>query len=138
MNLFASMFSLSASDSENLDDELNVTETITAHVSWKVRLQKYVDGKSEEIFDPMLVCRDDQCALGRWIHGPATERFHADEAFHALRSDHAQFHYVAANVVRYVQEGDKAGAQSLLKGEYSKVSHHVVMMLLELNKHKSE
>jgi len=138
MNFFASMFSLSGNENVNIRDDLNITETITAHVSWKVRLQKYVDGKSDEPLDPMVICRDDQCALGKWIHGPATKHFHADKAFHTLRSDHAQFHYVAANVVRYVQEGDKAGAQALLRGEYSKVSHQVVVMLLELDKRSKE
>lgn len=134
MSIFSSVFSLSDHENAGIDDEINVPDAITAHVSWKVRLQKYIDGKSDENLDPMSVCRDDQCALGQWIHGPATQRFHTNKAFHTLRSHHAQFHYVAANIVRYMQEGDKAGAQALLKGEYSRVSHHVMMMLLELNK----
>lgn len=134
MNFFTSLFSLAASENTKITDEVNIPEAITAHVNWKVRLQKYVDGKSDEKLDPMVICRDDQCTLGQWIHGPATKHFHADKAFHTLRADHAQFHYVAANVVRYMQEGDQAGAQALLKGEYARVSHHVMMMLNELNK----
>jgi hypothetical protein len=138
MNFFTSLFSLAASENTDINDEVNIPEAITAHVNWKVRLQKYVDGKSEEKLDPMVICRDDQCTLGQWIHGPATKRFHADKAFHTLRADHAQFHYVAANVVRYMQEGDKAGAQALLKGEYARVSHNVMMMLNELNQQEEK
>jgi hypothetical protein len=138
MNFFTSLFSLAASKDTDIQGEINIPDAITAHVNWKVRLQKYIDGKSDEKLDPMVVCRDDQCTLGQWIHGPATKIFHADKAFHTLRSDHAQFHYVAANVVRYMQEGDKAGAEALLKGEYARVSHHVVMMLNELNQQEGK
>lgn len=136
MNFFASLFSLAENAKANINDEVNIPDAITAHVNWKVRLQKYVDGQSDEKLDPMVICRDDQCDLGKWIHGPATKRFHDDHSFHELRSDHAQFHYVAANVVRYMQEGDQAGARALLKGEYSRVSHHVMMLLNELSQHK--
>ena len=136
MNFFTSLFSLAEIDNKNLNDEVNIPEAITAHVNWKVRLQKYVDGKSEEKLDPMVVCRDDQCDLGKWIHGPATKHFHDDQSFRELRADHAQFHYVAANVVRYMQEGDEGGARALLKGEYARVSHHVLMLLNELAQHK--
>lgn len=138
MSLLNSLFSLPEDDDGDINDEINISEAINAHIGWKVRLQKYIDGESGEKLDPMLVCRDDQCTLGEWIHGPATQRFHAIEAFHTLRSSHAQFHYVAANVVKHVQEGDQAGAQALLQGEYSTVSHHVMMQLLQLNKPGTE
>lgn len=134
MNFFSGLFSLAKSENANIRNEINIPDAVLAHVNWKVRLQKYIDGKSDEQLDPMLICRDDQCDLGKWIHGPATNRFHADKSFHTLRADHAQFHYVAANVVRYVQENDRAGAEALLKGEYARVSHHVVQLLNELNK----
>lgn len=136
MNFFASLFSLAKSENADISNEINIPEAITAHVNWKVRLQKYIDGQSDEKLDPMVVCRDDQCKLGTWIHGPATRRFHADESFKTLRADHAQFHYVAANVVRYMLEKDRAGAEALLKGEYAKVSQHITKMLNELNEHE--
>lgn len=135
MNFFTSLFSLALEEKTDISNDLNIPDAMAAHVNWKVRLQKYIDGKSDEVLDPMMVCRDDQCTLGKWIHGPATARFHADKSFHALRSDHAQFHYVAANVVRYMQEKDPAGAEALLKGEYARVSHRVIKMLNELNQH---
>jgi len=138
MGILSNLFGVSDSENADINDEINIAEAITAHVTWKVRLQKYIDGKSDEKLDPMIICRDDQCTLGQWMHGPATQRFHADEAFRTLRSDHAHFHYVAANVVRYMDERDQAGAQALLKGEYSKVSHNVIMMLLKLHQPNSK
>jgi hypothetical protein len=54
-------------------------------MKWKGRLQNYVDGTSKEQLDPMIICRDDQCALGKWIHGPALQYFCDGEGFYKLR-----------------------------------------------------
>jgi len=96
-----------------------------------------MDGHSEEKLDPMAVCRDDQCALGKWIHGPALRHFHEDGTFHQLRTDHAQFHLIAGNVVKHVQAHERTAAQALLDKEYQHTSHKVVYALTELNRHVS-
>jgi hypothetical protein len=113
--------------------EINLAEAVQAHINWKLRLQNYLDGKSGEELDPMIICRDDQCTLGTWIHGPAMNHFHGLEEFHSLRADHAQFHYLAANVVKHVQANNPAAAEEIMKGEYPRISHKVVIALTELN-----
>jgi hypothetical protein len=114
--------------------EIDLMKAVEAHINWKLRLQNYMNGTSAENLDPMVICRDDQCELGKWIHGPATDHFHGVEAFHDLRADHAQFHYVAANVVKHVQAADRPTAEALICNEYTQVSHKVVMALTELSK----
>lgn len=113
--------------------EVNLSEAVEAHVNWKLRLQAYLEGKSEEKLDPMIICRDDQCKLGKWIHGTAVNHFHGVEPFHQLRSDHAQFHYLAASVVLKVHANEHADAEAILKGDYQRISHKIVMALTELN-----
>lgn len=125
---------LSAAKKEEIKKEISIMEAIDAHVKWKVRLQNYLNGISDETLDPMVVCRDDQCALGKWIHGPALLHFHAYEEFHALRADHAEFHFVAARVIKKVHENDRAAADALMQNEYSHASRKVVHTLTELNK----
>jgi len=134
MGFFSSLLGFDESKKTNINDEINIMEAINAHVYWKMRLEKYVDGTSEEKLDPKLICRDDQCVLGKWIHGPALKHFHDDDGFITLRDDHAQFHLVASNVVTKVQANDTAAARDLLEGEYLKISHKVVHDLTELNK----
>ena len=34
-------------------------DAINAHVYWKIRLEKYVNGTSEENLDPEVICRDE-------------------------------------------------------------------------------
>lgn len=134
MGFFSSLLGFDEGKKANISDEINIMEAINAHVYWKIRLEKYVDGTSEEKLDPKLICRDDQCKLGKWIHGPALKHFHDDDGFMTLRDDHAQFHVIAGNVVTKVQANDTAAARNLLEGEYLKTSHKVVHDLTELNK----
>jgi hypothetical protein len=116
-------------------EEINLMEAVQAHVKWKLRLQEYLNGTSQEKLDPMVICRDDQCVLGKWIHGPALKHFHDDETFHQLRSDHAQFHFIAANVVKHVQANERPAAEALMTGQYRIASGKVVSALTELNQH---
>ncbi len=119
---------------ETIRSEINIFECIDAHMKWKGRLQSYLDGTSQEQLDPMIICRDDQCVLGKWIHGPALNYFHNDEGFHKLRADHANFHFVAGSVVKKMQDNDRAGSDALLKNEYARASREVIQDLTELNK----
>lgn len=120
---------------EAIRSEIDIPECIEAHMKWKGRLQSYLDGTSKEVLDPMVICRDDQCVLGKWIHGPALKYFHEDEGFHKLRSDHANFHFVAGSVVKKAQENDRVGSEALLRSEYARASRDVIQDLTELNKH---
>jgi len=135
MGIFSSLFGSGGSKKENIKDEINIMEAINAHVRWKIRLEKYVDGTSEEKLDPKIICRDDQCQLGKWINGPALAHFQDDAGLVTLRDDHAQFHIIAGEVVNKMHANDKVAAEDLLKGEYMEASRKVVRDLTELNKH---
>ena len=139
MGFFSKLFGhdmrIAAEVRESIRTEIDIPECIEAHMKWKGRLQSYLDGTSKEVLDPMIICRDDQCVLGKWIHGPALKYFHEDEGFHKLRSDHANFHFVAGTVVKKAQENDRAGSEALLRSEYARASRDVIQDLTELNKH---
>jgi methyl-accepting chemotaxis protein len=139
MGFFSRLFGRDKQDDgavrEAIRSEIDIPQCIEAHMKWKGRLQSYLDGSSTEVLDPMVICRDDQCVLGKWIHGPALKYFHDDDGFHKLRSDHANFHFVAGTVVKKAQEDDRAGSEALLRGEYARASRDVIQDLTELNKH---
>ena len=122
-----------------IKDEINIMEAINAHILWKIRLEKYLDGTSEENLDPSVICRDDQCKLGKWIHGTAPTYFHEDdETLKILRSDHAHFHVTAASIVTLVQENKVTEAEAIMDGEYTQASRKVVRDLTLLGKHLQE
>jgi hypothetical protein len=118
---------------ETIRSEVNISECIGAHMKWKGRLQRYVDGTSTEVLDPAVICRDDQCVLGKWIHGPALKHFHNSDGFDKLRTDHATFHLVAGAVVKKLQDNDRAGSARLLSTEYAQASREVIQDLMELD-----
>jgi Chemoreceptor zinc-binding domain len=138
MGFFANLFGMSEAKKADIMNELDVISAINAHVQWKMRLEKYLDGTSEEKLDSKVVCLDNQCKLGKWIYGSATEHFQDDESLDNLRDEHAKFHIYAGRIVDFVHAKDMDAAKDLLDGDYKFASRKVVFALSELSKHLQE
>lgn len=143
MGLFSGVASLlhlniDSEKKARIREEIDLPQAVQAHINWKLRLQNYLEGRSGEQLDAAVICRDNQCELGKWIHGAAMDHFHGLEPFHQLIADHAQFHYVAANVVQNVQSKDFITARRILDEEYPHISRKVVLSLTELHKAVSD
>lgn len=104
---------------------MDLGNAIEAHLQWKVRLRMFINGTGAERLDPAVVAKDNQCDLGKWIHGPATA-YASRPSYVALRRAHAEFHANAARVVTKTVAGDKAGAEGVLSGSYAQASLKVV------------
>ena len=92
-----------------LKDE--ITKAVGAHGLWKSRLRRAIDTGTSD-FTSEGVKPDDRCDFGRWLHAvPAEERNEHHQHVAAL---HADFHREAANVLRLVEAGDKAGARKAM------------------------
>ncbi len=121
-------------DNPNCGEDMNFMNAIEAHVRWKIRLEAYIDGTSQENLDSEVVCRDDQCLLGKWIYGTGGERYGQHPKFPGLKETHKQFHRCAGEVIRLVDTGDKEQARELLcKGEYAKFSHQIKAELARMS-----
>jgi hypothetical protein len=97
---------------------MDLDHAIEAHRQWKVRLRMFINGTSAERLDPAAVAKDNQCDLGKWIHGPATA-YASRPCYVALKGAHAEFHASAARVVTKAVAGDTAGAEGVLSGAYA-------------------
>jgi hypothetical protein len=135
MGFFSKLLGISDENKAVIKNELDIMAAINAHVHWKIRLEKYLDGTAEEKLDAKVVCQDNQCKLGKWIYGAAAEHFHGDESLDKLREEHARFHTYAGRIVDYVHANDKTAARDLLEGDYKFTSRKVVFALSELNNH---
>lgn len=112
---------------------LNFKTAVDAHMKWKVRLESYISGTSSEKLRVEVVCRDDQCPLGKWIYDQGGEKFGYSETFFDMKVHHAMFHRCAGQVLETAQAGDKETATRLLNsGEYVKASERVKMLLARL------
>jgi len=104
-------------------------EAVSVHLRWKTRLRIAIDGISDELLDPNVICKDDQCDLGKWIHGEGRRAMSSKPEFGHVRTTHADFHVVAGNVLRKALTGDKAGASTMLDGEFYQASSKVIQAI---------
>lgn len=130
----ASEMALDAKTAAAVLAEIDIDTAIAAHENWKVRLQNYLDGNSTEVLNPEVVCQDDRCDLGKWLHGPGSQRLGKYPAFAVLVARHKYFHVQASTVVALSQGGDKEKATHTLTSSYRHASNQVVLMLKELKR----
>jgi len=114
--------------------EIDIDTAIAAHENWKLRLLNYLEGKSSEDLKPEVVCLDDRCDLGKWLHGPGKMRLGVYPAFSMLVARHKYFHLQASTVVALAQSGEKDKAGQTLGTSYRHASNQVVLLLKELKR----
>ena len=105
-----------------------ILEAIGAHGTWKMRLKMaaQVNGKG---LQPEVICRDDQCRFGQWLHGLPAGLLNRPEV-REVRDLHARFHRVAGDVARDIVAGEVGkGMDSLQSGEFDRVSSALMMAL---------
>ena len=112
---------------------LDFATAIQAHRNWKTRLAAYVANESDEKLDSRVICRDDQCALGKWINGPGADEFGHLPSFGELKVFHGQFHLVAGRIVQLHDDKRTQEAEDLLRhGDYSRYSVRVMGLISAL------
>ncbi len=129
-----SLMGLDAKSAASVLAEIDIDTAIAAHENWKLRLQNYLNGNSTENLQPEIICLDDRCDLGKWLHGPGGQRLGRYPAFSVLVARHKYFHVQASNVVAMAQANDKEQATKTLEGSYRHASNQVVLLLKELKR----
>ncbi len=102
---------------------------IEAHRQWKVKLRSAI-AKHDKL-DADTICRDDQCPLGRWIHGPGGAQWGSRPLFSQLLNKHADFHQTAGEVARKINAGQYQDAEKLIGAgsHFSDISLEVTTLL---------
>jgi hypothetical protein len=129
--IFKSFFGPASNDSR-LDTEimgaiesLDIQAAMAAHENWKLRLMAYLDGTSKEDFVAEVICFDDRCDLGQWIHSTGKASLGKYPGFTALMGHHKMFHYAASNVVALTKSGKVQDARKMLDGQFVSFSKSV-------------
>jgi hypothetical protein len=131
-SLFGGVFRLGKQPQNEIDfaqsalNDLDIQDAVSEHENLKIRLQAYLDGTSKEVFDANVICFDDRCDLGKWIHSSGKARLGQYRGFTMLMSRHKMFHFAASNVVALQSRGKTAEAEVILKGQFSQFSKSVV------------
>ena len=109
--------------------DFDFDKAIDAHRQWKVKLRKAIAEQGH--LDADTICRDDQCPLGQWIHGPGGKQWGNRPTFVELLSKHAEFHQVAGGVARQINQGRYTEAERLIGSgsSFAQVSTEVATIL---------
>ena len=91
---------------------MDLDHAMEAHALWKIKLQRAINEKTT--LDLSQLSRDDQCDLGKWLHGDGKTRFAKLEAYQVCLTKHAAFHKAAGKVGEAVNAKKYAEASAML------------------------
>jgi Chemoreceptor zinc-binding domain len=111
---------------------LSLQQALEAHQAWRAKLQKVLDGESNEKFDAEYVSADNQCTLGKWIYSEGKSLYSKLPEYEFVRKAHAEFHVCAGEVLTQHQAGNLAEAETLLKTKFRTASNKNQMLLTNL------
>lgn len=112
---------------------LNMKDAIDAHVRWKARLQRQLEGHGDEQLEVSVVASDDKCTLGKWIHADAKARFGHLAEFRELLNAHADFHLAAGEILTDCHRGEyEQGLKTLHGKDFRFKSDKVQLALVRL------
>ncbi len=108
---------------------MNFDDAIQAHASWKMKLSTYIKNPDASL-DANVICKDDQCALGKWIIGEGKKHSALPE-FALLKTAHTNFHKEAGDIVRRAKAGEKVSDELVLgaKSKFAEYSNQVVLYI---------
>lgn len=98
----------------------------SAHLSWKVRLRSYLDGKATLTLKEAVSHRD--CAFGKWYYSEGLDRYSAIPEMKQIEKPHEELHALVKRAIELKEQGDFAGAESLYD-QVSSISARIVERL---------
>lgn len=127
--LASGSIALASPPEDSVPAELDIDAAIHTHERWKARLMDYLEGRSQEGLDPVVIRRDDSSSLGHWLHGVGADVLGNHPAYPLLMARHRYFHEQAAEIVECAQRGDWDRVVFILNGSYRFASNQIVLLL---------
>ena len=111
--------------------DFDFDKAIDAHRQWKVKLRQAISERGH--LDADTICKDDQCPLGKWIHGPGGKQWSHKPRFAELTERHAEFHREAGSVAKRINAGAFAEAERMIGSgsRFAQVSTEVSTLLTQ-------
>lgn len=92
---------------------IDFSEAIIYHLSWKIRLKEFLDGKAEITESQALSHRD--CDLGKWLYSDVMKNYGEDPEIRDLEIVHTEFHEAVSRVLHMKYSGNVSFAEKELK-----------------------
>ena len=108
---------------------LDLTAAKSAHLSWKVRLRNFLDGKGGLTVDEAVSHRD--CAFGRWYHSEGLNQYGHMQEMQAIADPHEKLHQCVKKAIELRQDKEFEQAERCYD-EVSKLSATILELLNQL------
>jgi uncharacterized small protein (DUF1192 family) len=114
----------------SLRDEIE--QAIADHAAWKTRFRDFINGKLE--LDMITVGQANHCNFGKWLENEGERMLLPKETHDDIASLHAEFHRVAAEVIKKKISGDLNGALQDLaaNGKFGLASAALTQRMLKI------
>lgn len=107
----------------------DIASAKSAHLSWKVRIQKMLAGKEQ--LDENSIASHRDCKLGKWYYGVGGTEYHGNEAFAELGQRHEEMHKAVIKTATLFNAGQKNEAR-LSADEVHRLASEVISLLDQL------
>jgi len=131
LNELIARFNLNEPDqaTPQVGGELDFNSVRTAHLSWKMRLRDFLDGK-KSLRNREVVSHHD-CELGQWIHSHGMVLYGNLQEMQKLEKEHARMHDHIKNVVAAGKANNRQVAEALM-ADVEPLSKQVVALLNQI------
>ncbi len=111
---------------------MNIDSAFETHAQWIESFCEVI--LKQESIEVAAYEKDEDCALGKWLHGVGQVQYGHSPAFAELLSRHAEFHRLAAHVAQTINAKEFDHASQLLQkeGDYAAASRAVYQAIRAL------
>lgn len=111
-----------------------IDQAIADHAAWKTRFRDFINNRLE--LDISTVGQSNHCQFGKWLENEGERMLLPKEAHDEIGSLHAEFHRIAAEVIKKKIAGDLNGAQKDLsaQGAFGQASAALMQRMLRLKR----
>lgn len=105
---------------------------IQKHSEWKFKFREALF--SGATLDASAIAKDNQCEMGKWLHGEAHTLYAQKGAYERCLAHHAAFHREAGKVAAAInaKKTDEAEKMLLSGSAFSESSKNVSLSIVEL------
>ena len=108
---------------------MDLNDAMKAHADWSRKFREAIDTKQK--LDVETISKDNQCALGKWLHGEAKDTYAKLAAYHTCVGAHAHFHRNAGEMALLINRKDSEQARgNLMPGsKYREAAEEVALAI---------
>lgn len=111
---------------------MDLNAAMQKHAEWKFKFRNAIF--SNETMDAAAISKDNQCEMGKWLHGEAKTLYGKSPAYARCLADHAAFHAEAGKVAATINARKHEEAEKMVStaSVFADASRKVSLSIVEL------